>query len=102
MHPLDNVIWNALTTRDAQFAQGTGIARRFIREIGPLAGFEKHGDAGYESLAQLVNPGDTVGVFLDAPYSARAGWTYVVGAPLLQMVCESAAAIPGAANGSEL
>ena len=86
MHPLDNVIWNALTTRDAHFAEGTGISRRFIREVGPLGAFAEFGDAGFESLAQLVKPGGTVGLFLNDPYQSRPGWNYVVGAPLLQML----------------
>src|SRR5258708_25366173 len=32
MHPLDNVIWQALTTRQTQFAEGADRARRFVRE----------------------------------------------------------------------
>lgn len=86
MHPLDNPIWKALTTRDAQFAEGTGISRRFIREIGPLGAFAEHGDEGYASLAELVPSGETVGLFLDEAYQDRPGWTFVVGAPLLQMI----------------
>jgi hypothetical protein len=86
MHPLDNPIWKALTTRDAQFAEGTGISRRFIREIGPLGAFAEHGEEGYTSLAELVPLGETVGLFLDAAYEDRPGWTFVVGGPLLQMV----------------
>jgi predicted GNAT family acetyltransferase len=99
MHPLDNVIWNALTTRDSHFAEGTGISRRFIREVGPLGAFVEHGDAGYASLAELVAPGNTVGLFLDDPYEARPGWTYVVGAPLLQMIWADQAALPASGNG---
>lgn len=91
MHPLDNVIWNALTTRDAAFAEGTGISRRFVREVGPLGAFAEYGDAGFESLSALVGPGGTVGLFLDNPYAERPGWDYIVGAPLLQMVCQAGA-----------
>jgi ribosomal protein S18 acetylase RimI-like enzyme len=89
MHPLDNVIWQALTTRDAQFAESFDEARRFVREVGPLGGFREHGPLGYASLAALVGPGGTVGLFLDDPYETRAGWDFVVGAPLLQMVCDN-------------
>ncbi|MGA2743387.1 MAG: GNAT family N-acetyltransferase [Candidatus Sulfotelmatobacter sp.] len=89
MHPLDNVIWQALTTRDAQFAESFGEARRFLREVGPLGAFRDNGPRGYTSLAGLVQPDETVGLFLDQPYELdppRAGWIFVVGAPLLQMV----------------
>ncbi len=103
MHVLDNVIWQALTTRDAQFAESFEDARRFVREVGPLAGFREYGAQGYASLAGLVEQGETVGIFLDDPYEARDGWTFVVGAPLLQMVCDDGFAKPiSSENAAEL
>jgi ribosomal protein S18 acetylase RimI-like enzyme len=98
MHPLDNVIWQALTTRDAQFAEGFGDARRFVREVGPLGAFREHGEHGYESLAGLIETGGTVGLFLDDPYEARAGWSFVVGAPLLQMIADNSTSHRDVAN----
>jgi ribosomal protein S18 acetylase RimI-like enzyme len=92
MHPLDNVIWQALTTRDAQFAESFDEARRFVREVGPLGAFCEHSPRGFASLAGLVGPGGTVGLFLDNPYESRAGWSFVVGAPLVQMVADNGAA----------
>jgi ribosomal protein S18 acetylase RimI-like enzyme len=89
MHPLDNVIWQALTTRHTQFAESHEAARRFVREVGPLGAFREHGPQGYESLAQLVGEGGTVGLFLDEPYADRPGWEFVVGAPLLQMIADN-------------
>lgn len=99
MHPLDNVIWQALTTRDAQFAESFDDARRFVREVGPLAAFREHGPRGYASLAGLVESGETIGLFLDHPfeddpYESRAGWSFVAGAPLLQMVADHGDAPP--------
>src|SRR5258708_15627550 len=83
MHPLDNVIWQALPSRDAKFAESFDEARRFVREVGPLGAFQEHGARGYASLAGLVGPGGTVGLFLDDPYEARA-WRRLLGggAPL--------------------
>ena len=89
MHPLDNIIWQALTTRQAHFAESFESARRFPREVSPLSGFAGLSDDGYASLAALVNPGASVGVFLSEAYEPRAGWDYIVGAPLLQMVCDN-------------
>ncbi len=89
MHPLDNVIWQALTTRQAHFAEGGSRARKFIREVSPLAAFEEDGPDGYAELAELLLPSGTLGLFLDHPYEPRPAWSYVVGAPLLQMVCEN-------------
>ena len=89
MHALDNVIWQALTTRDAQFAESFDDARRFVREVGPLGAFREQGPRGYASLAGLVGPEGTVGLFLDDPYEPHAGWSFVAGAPLLQMVADN-------------
>jgi ribosomal protein S18 acetylase RimI-like enzyme len=89
MHPLDNVIWQALTTRHAQFAESFDEARRFVREVGPLGAFREHSARGYESLAGLVGSDGTVGLFLDDPYESREGWRFVVGAPLLQMIADN-------------
>src|ERR1051326_1348193 len=89
MHPLENVIWQALTTRHTHFAESHSEARRFVREVGPLGAFREHGPDGYESMAKLVGEGGTVGLFLDEPYADRSGWEFVVGAPLLQMIADN-------------
>lgn len=88
MHPLDNVIWQALTTRQAHFAERSANARRFVREVSPLSGFEEPSDQNYAALAALVTDGATTAVFLDEPFTQRPGWEFVVGAPLVQMVCD--------------
>jgi ribosomal protein S18 acetylase RimI-like enzyme len=89
MHPLDNIIWIALTTRQAEFAESCGQARRFMPEVTLLGGFRKPTPEGYESLAGLLGSQGTVALFLDEPYAPRAGWEFVVGAPLFQMVGEN-------------
>jgi ribosomal protein S18 acetylase RimI-like enzyme len=101
MHSLDNVIWQALTTRQAQFAEIGDHARRFVHEVSPLSGFEEPNDAGYASLSRLVGAATTAAVFLDDPYSHRPGWEFVVGAPLLQMVAEKPGG-PTSSNGYEI
>jgi len=89
MHPLDNVIWQALMTRQARFAECFASARRFVPSVTLLSAFERPTPEGYLSLANLLDEGGTAAVFLDEPYQPRAGWDFVVGAPLLQMVCEN-------------
>ncbi len=86
MHPLDNIIWQALTTRQAEFAERFGLARRFMPEISALAGFAEPTSEGYESLARLVETGGTIRLFLEMPYQPRAGWNLVAGAPMAEMV----------------
>jgi predicted GNAT family acetyltransferase len=92
MHPLDNIIWKALTTRQAEFAQSFNQARRFMPEISPLAALREPTPEGYESLAGLVDARGTIGLFLEAPYQPRAGWSFVAGAPMPEMVYEGAGA----------
>ncbi len=82
MHLLDNIIWKALTTRQAGFAESFKHARRFVREVSPLAAFPDPTPEGYESLAGLVGTGETVGLFLEAPYQAQPGWGFIAGAPM--------------------
>jgi predicted GNAT family acetyltransferase len=88
MH-LENVIWQALTTRQAHFAEGSNGARRFIRGVTLLSGFPEPNNESYEALARLVGANGTAGVFLSEPYSERPGWEFVAGAALTQMICEN-------------
>jgi len=89
MHALDNVIWQALTTRQAHFAETFGQARRFVQDVTSLSALAEPSAEGYESLAGLVGAGGTAALFLDAPYQTRAAWELIAGAPLLEMVCEN-------------
>jgi ribosomal protein S18 acetylase RimI-like enzyme len=88
MHPLDNVIWQALTTRQSHLSEGAGLARRFNPEISPFGAFLTPDQDGYDALRELVHDDGVVRVFLPEPYSARRGWDYVYGAPLWEMVYE--------------
>jgi ribosomal protein S18 acetylase RimI-like enzyme len=101
MHPLDNVIWKALSTRQAGFAESCGQARRFVPEVTSLAGFREPTGEGYESLGGLLKDRGTIALFLEEPYQARAGWELVASAPLLQMVCENGKAQAATPNDSE-
>jgi len=98
MHPLDNVIWQALTTRQTQFAEGADRARRFVREVTILGAITEPTEQGYVDFSLVVGVGGTGALFLDAPYEAREGWEYIVGAPLLQMVFENGKNLPAPAN----
>jgi predicted GNAT family acetyltransferase len=92
MHPLDNIIWKALTTRQAEFSESFNQARRFMPEISPLAAVREPTPEGYESLAGLVGTRGTIGLFLEAPYQPRTGWSFVAGAPMPEMVYQGASA----------
>jgi predicted GNAT family acetyltransferase len=98
MHPLDNVIWQALTTRQSEFAESFDCARRFPREVTSLSAFAEPSATSYASLAGLVGDGGTTAVFLGDPYAPREGWEFIGGAPLLEMVCENGSAAASAMN----
>jgi hypothetical protein len=86
MHPLDNIIWQALTTRQADFAQTFQSARRFMREVTSLAALPDLSAQSFQSLAGLTGPGGTTALFLEDPFQSRPGWKIVAGAPMLEMV----------------
>ena len=101
MHPLDNVIWQALTTRQTEFAESSEKASRFVPEVSPLAGLREPTPEGYESLAELLSSEGTIGLFLDTPYQDRRGWNLIASAPLLQMVCDDGASLAKLSSASE-
>jgi len=88
MH-LENVIWQALTTRQAHFAESCDVARRFVREVTSLCAFPHPNAEGYDALARLAGPQGTASVFLNHPFEPRPGWEYIAGAELTQMICEN-------------
>jgi len=102
MLTLDNVIWQALTTRQTSFAQASGSARKFLSDVGPLSAFGNGEADGFESLAALLGDQDLGVLFLDHPYEAREGWEWIAGAALVQMVGEKAGAVTHASGKHEL
>lgn len=101
MHPLDNVIWKALTTRQAEFAESHAQARRFIPEVTSLAGFNEPTAEGYESLKGLLQGRATIALFLAEAHQLRAGWKLVASAPLLQMTYANGNSTAASATGSD-
>jgi GNAT superfamily N-acetyltransferase len=91
MHPLDNVIWQALKTRHSQFAETHGSAARFTPDVALFAAFDGDPSEGYASLSKLAGREKTVRLFLespylDSPYKDRQGWTHLAAARVVQMV----------------
>jgi ribosomal protein S18 acetylase RimI-like enzyme len=86
MHPLDNPIWQALTTSLARFAKTGQSARRFPNDVTTLGGFPEPAQECYDSLATILDDVKATGVFYDSPPQPPAGWTILGGAPLFQMI----------------
>jgi|SRR3954451_567979 ribosomal protein S18 acetylase RimI-like enzyme len=91
MHPLDPIIWNALTGPQAHFAEVAGSARRFPPAVTALGALAQPDEEGFASLARLQQPGDTTALFLEAQPALPAGWKMVHTISLAQMVHEGTA-----------
>jgi ribosomal protein S18 acetylase RimI-like enzyme len=84
MHVLDNTAWHALTGAHAEFAVGDDHAKRYRSDVSPFAAVADPADPrGWDHLAQLVEPGEVVGVYGPA---APAGWRTLGAYDALQLV----------------
>ena len=88
---LDEPILRSLETLHQRFALAAGPARRFIPEIGPLAGYAGAGSEALRALEAVTSPGDGVSVFSDEPVAAPPGWEKTLQRDLLQMARENGA-----------
>src|SRR5215813_14222670 len=88
MHPLDNPIWQALTTSQAQFAEVYGLARRFPSDITSLGAFSAPSAEAYDSLAGLTGAGEGITLLLEEPAEPPSRWTVMEAVSLLQMIHE--------------
>ena len=59
-HPLDNVMWQALTTTQADWSRGGALARRFRPEFAPFAGVPALSEAALAALAADMDFGEVV------------------------------------------
>ncbi|MEO7018102.1 MAG: GNAT family N-acetyltransferase [Leifsonia sp.] len=84
MHVLDNTAWHALTGAQRSFAVGGERAKRYRPDVSPLAAVADPEDPrAWDELAELVEPGEVIGVFAPA---APAGWRTVVAYDAVQLV----------------
>ncbi len=90
MHGLDNPIWTALTTKQAQLAHSAALARRFPPEMTLLGTLAANTPMAMDSLAQLIQR-DPVTLYFSAPPQLPAGWLVVRAVELKQMVKEDGA-----------
>jgi GNAT superfamily N-acetyltransferase len=62
-HPLDNVIWRALNSRNRNVAEGDGLALRYPAPIAPFAAMIDRTTASFQSLGALLPAGDQIALF---------------------------------------
>jgi len=85
---LDNIIWHALSTRQAGFGVQQHNAAKFFKDVAPFGAFPKASDENYHALAALTAADETVALFLDHIAAPPKGWALLRSAPLLQMIRE--------------
>jgi ribosomal protein S18 acetylase RimI-like enzyme len=73
-HPLDNVVWHALTTRHAAHAEGRGAARRYRPDVSVFWAVRDLDPASWAALAALAAPGDQVRLFRAELSAPPPGW----------------------------
>ena len=89
MHPLDNPVWTALTTKQAQLAHSSALARRFPPEMTLLGALAANTAMAFDSLAQLIQR-DAVTLYFSTPPNLPAGWEVLRDVELHQMVRQDA------------
>jgi ribosomal protein S18 acetylase RimI-like enzyme len=88
MLSLDSPIWTALTTKQAQHAQSSALARRFPPEMTLLGALAANTAMAFDSLAQLIQRDPVTLYFTSAP-QIPAGWEILRAVELHQMVQET-------------
>jgi GNAT superfamily N-acetyltransferase len=86
--PLDNPIWNALSTEQAYLAQGTPMAMRFPKDLAPFAAMPNQSAAAYRALEQTL-AGEVAALFLDTPPILPPDWSMVHSGEMYQMLFDA-------------
>jgi ribosomal protein S18 acetylase RimI-like enzyme len=91
--PLDNAVWQALTTRHARFAESAGTARRYHPDVSVFAAVQEPDDQSWRDLASLLRPGEHAVLFRTEMPEPPAGWTRLGGGIGHQMVLRALAPV---------
>lgn len=86
MHLLDRPVWASLTTHHASLSEGTGRARRFLRDVNLFASSRDDTPASIQALALLVKPEESVFVLQVPKIVIPPGLVEVKTASGVQMV----------------
>jgi predicted GNAT family acetyltransferase len=86
MHPLDRPVWSSLTTHHVALSEGNSFARRFARDVNPLASACDETPAAAAALADLVRPEESVFVLQVPEIVTPPGLVAIKAAKGVQMV----------------
>ncbi|WP_167855190.1 GNAT family N-acetyltransferase [Hymenobacter wooponensis] len=85
-HPLDNPIWQALSTGNKALAIGDELAQVLPRDIGAFAGLAEYTPRAFARLHELTIAGGPTVLFTAEPIQLPAGWRLLLHKELLQLV----------------
>jgi predicted GNAT family acetyltransferase len=85
-HPLDNVIWNALSTTQRAWSRGGELARRYRPEFARFAGVPVPSAANFAALAADLADGEIVSLTSAEDIDPGPGFDVVDRKALVQMV----------------
>ena len=85
-HPLDQVVWNALASKQSRFALGDERALRFPAAIAPFAALADAGPASFQALRGLIEAQSPVALVTPGEVMLPAGFAVVRHTTLLQMI----------------
>ncbi|MPV69338.1 GNAT family N-acetyltransferase [Burkholderia sp. BE17] len=97
-HPLDHVVWNALTGKQRRFALGNDRALRFPAAIAPFAAIADTSPASFDALRELIAAHGPAALVTPDEIPPPAGLSVIRRATLLQMIWQGA---PDPAHASE-
>ena len=86
-HPLDNVVWHALTGPRQALGEVHGLAGRFHAEVSPFGAIAERTDAAWADLGALVGPGNVTCLFASG-VELPTGWEDVMRFPCGQLVAD--------------
>jgi ribosomal protein S18 acetylase RimI-like enzyme len=87
-HPLDAVVWNALTSKQRGLALGDERARRFPAAIAPFGALGGDSPASFEALRALIDGQSPVALVTPEEVLPPAGFSVVRRDRLVQMTWE--------------
>ncbi len=93
-HALDNPVWNALLTSQADFAEGNDLARRYAPQVAQFCAIPHASPLAFKALERLLGPGGVAVFFTSQIESWPEGWKRMFTASVSQMVCENLNAAP--------
>ncbi|MBI3451302.1 MAG: GNAT family N-acetyltransferase [Rhodospirillales bacterium] len=98
-HPLDNVVWTALTTMHASIALGSGFARHYPRDMAPFSAVAAPTARAYADLAESLGPEIEARLFRPREEPAPPGWETLSARPIIQMIADAPGPSSGNAHG---